>query len=265
LTARPDIVSTSRWQDNVGLDPAGYLVNPGDVIAPGKYTAGQLFHARPHIVNGNKFFVWPATEGFTRSGQATIGLHKIVGDTDIYGITVHYEEGRIELSGTFPGVTAPSLMAGLIEILKTPPPDPGLSLYIPGVFETIQFVLADSWNFPHDRDDRTHSIDYSVVFVLIGSGPRIRDPAGVPAPPNPSTGTNYGTSSRVFVVGDGARTLRAIAQQVYGDSDKWTTLVSLNQGALADVQRGIALNKANDLPSYQLPTYRFAIGTRFRY
>lgn len=264
--AEPEIAGrNSRWTPNSGQDTAAYLVDPGQVYGPGRYTAGQLVHARPSLVNGSKWFVWPMTEGFARSGSATLGLHRIIGDTDIYGITVHFEEGRIDLNGTFPGTTSPESVAELLDVIRTVPPDPGLSLYVPGVFETVQYVLAENWNFPHDKDDRTHSIDYSITFVLIGSGPRIGDPAGRPAPQNPSAGSNYGKPSRVFIVSDGARTLRAIAQQVYKDADKWTTLVSLNQGALADVQRGIELNNVNDLPRYLLPTYRFPIGTKFRY
>lgn len=253
----PERISSSIWRPGTGQDPAKYLVNPGQVSAPGKHTAGQLAHARPYIVNGNAIFVFPVgVEGFRRSGTATLGMHKYIGDNSVDGITTHYEEGRIYLSGTLPGLTAQDAMVACINILRTPSTDQGLILYAPGVFEREQYVLAEDWQFDHDEDDRTHSITYQITFVRIGEGNKVKDPTGSPPPPQPSISTTKGKSARIFVARDGAQTLRSIASVVYGDASKWTKLVVVNASAA-----GVLLN----VPSYQIPTYRFPIGTKFQY
>ena len=263
----PDrIQRNSRWRRGRGIDPAGYLVDPGTVSGPGKHSAGQLAHARPYIVAGNSLFVFPVgVEGFTRSGSATLGTHKYIGDNSVDGVTTHYEEGRITLTGTFPGLTAQDTMVQCINILRAKTDD-GLVLYAPGVFEREQYVLAENWDFEHAEDDRTHSITYSITFLRIGEGRKVTDPNGSAPPPNPTTGTKTkGAPTRVFTVVDGAQTLRAIAGVVYNDVNKWTQLVDLNAGQLADWQRGNAMNALYGLPTYQLPTFRWPIGTKFRY
>ena len=91
------------WKPGTGQDPAAYLVYPGTINAPGKATPGNLRHARPYLVNGSKLYPFPTgVEGFERSGQATLGLHHYIGDNTVDGVTIHYEEARITLSGTFP-------------------------------------------------------------------------------------------------------------------------------------------------------------------
>lgn len=254
----PERISNgSIWRPGVGLDPAKYLVNPGQVSAAGKHTAGQLAHARPYIVNGNTLFSFPVgVEGFRRTGNATLGQHKYIGDNAVDAITTHYEEGRIYLSGTFPGLAAQDAMVACINVLRTPTPDQGLILFAPGVFEREQYVLADEWEFEHVEDDRTHSIAYQITFLRIGEGSRVKDPSGSPPPPQPSVSTTKGKSAQIFIARDGAQTLRAIAAIVYGDSSKWTRLVVVNA-----VQAAPLLN----LPSFQIPTYRFPIGTKFQY
>lgn len=265
---KPDVIQSEIWRPGRGQDPARYLVNPGSVRAPGKHSAGQLRHARPYIASGRQFFAFPVgTEGFRRSGQATLGLHHYIGGNSVDGVTIHYEEGRIELSGTLPGITAKDNMIDCINILRSQPPDPGLVLYAPGVFEREQYVLAETWDFNHDPDDRTHSIDYTISLVRIGEGTKVSDKPGLPPPPNPSISKvkPKGKPTRIFIVKDGARTLRAISKIVYGNQDKWNTIVQLNAGQLANWRRGQALNAAYNLPTFQLPTYRWPIGTKFRY
>lgn len=254
----PERISNgSIWRPGVGEDPAKYLINPGQVSAPGKHTAGQLAHARPYIVNGNNIYVFPVgVEGFRRTGNATIGSHKYIGDNSVDGITTHYEEGRIYLSGTLPGLIAQDSMVACINILRTPSPDPGLVLYAPGVFEREQYVLAEEWDFDHDPDDRTHSIAYQITFLRIGEGSKVKDPKGSPPPPQPSISTTKGKAVRIFVARDGAQTLRTISAIVYGDASKWTRLVVVNA-----VQSAPLVN----IPSFQIPTYRFPIGTKFQY
>jgi hypothetical protein len=219
-------------------------------------------HARPYIVSDDKFFVFPVgVEGFTRSGQATLGLHRYIGSNTVDGVTIHYEEARIELSGTLPGITAQDNMVDCINILRSKPNAPGLILYAPGIFEREQYVLAETWNFTHDPDDRTHSIAYTISLVRIGEGRAVTDKPGTPPPPNPAPNTKpKGKPSRIFVAKDGAQTLRAISKAVYGTQNRWGALVALNQGQLAKWNR-----THPDIPTPQLPTFRWPIGTKFRY
>lgn len=260
--AQPEIASSDVWTPGSGQDPSAYLVNPGTVRGPGQHSAGQLRHARPYLVSGNSLFVFPVgVEGFVRSGQATLGLHHYIGDNAVDGVTIHYEEARIELSGTFPGITAQDNMVDCINILRSRPVEAGLVLYAPGVFEREQYVLAETWNFTHDRDDRSHSIDYTISLVRIGEGTRATDKPGATAPPNPTAKTKpKGKPSRIFTVKDGARTLRAISKIVYGDQGAWAKLVDLNQGQLNSWKKNHPV-----IPTHQLPTYRWPIGTKFRY
>jgi hypothetical protein len=270
MADEPDVAEYEIWRPGTGQDPAKYLVDPGTVrLQEGQVKAspGSLRHGRPCLMNGNHLFVFPVgVEGFTRSGTATLGLHRYIGDNSVDGITVHYEEGRIELRGTFPGLTAQDTMVDCINVLRSPSPDPGLVLFAPGVFEQEQYVLPETWNFDHAEDDRTHSITYSITFVRIGEGGKVSDKHGAPPPPNPGTKTKpKGKPSQIFTIKDGARTLRQVAASVYGNQDLWQRLVDLNAGQLADWQRGNALNDAYNLPTYQLPTFRWPIGTQFRY
>lgn len=264
----PDrIRRNSRWRPGRGLDPAAYLIDPGTVSGPGQHSAGQLAHARPYIVAGNSIFVFPVgVEGFRRTGSATLGTHKYIGDNAVDGVTTHFEEARITLTGTFPGLTAQDTMVECINTLRAQHEDNGLVLYAPGVFEREQYVLADDWEFDHAEDDRTHSITYSITFLRIGEGRNVTDPRGAAPPPQPTAGTmTKGSPAKTFIVRDGAQTLRAIAGIVYGNVNKWPQLVDLNAGQLADWQRGNALNAIYGLPTYQIPTYRWPVGTKFRY
>lgn len=250
-----------------GEDSAAYLVDPGSVSSPTKISPGNLTHVRPYIVSGNSFFVFPVgAEGFRRSGTAGISVHKYLNEVAADVHVFHREEGRIELSGTFPGLSAQPTMVDCIEILRSKPPKPGLVLHVPGVFDTEQLVVAENWDFTHSADDRSHSIDYSITFVRTGEGKKQQDPLGSPATPNPTIRKPpKGKPSRLFTVVEGARTLKQIAFTVYKDSSKWTQIVALNEGSIASFQRSNYLNDLNNLPTYQLPTFRWPIGTRFRY
>jgi hypothetical protein len=259
---QPDRIEYEIWKPQRGMDPAAYLVDPGRVTAPGRHSAGNLRHARPYLVNGNTIFVFPVgTEGFRRSGQATLGLHRYIGDNADDGVTIHLEEARIELTGTFPGTTAQDNMVNCVNILRTPAPDPGLTLYAPGVFEKEAYVLPETWDFSHDPDDRTHSIAYTISLVRIGEGRKVKDLPGRPPPPQPLRKRKpKGKPSHIFTAKDGVRTLRAISKKVYGNAEKWKRLVQLNQGLLNSWNR-----THPDIPTYKLPTFRWPVGTKFRY
>jgi hypothetical protein len=263
MAPRPPVIEgVQRWKPNTGQDPARYLVFPGSVLAPGRHSPGNLRHARPYLVNGRTIFVFPiGVEGFRRSGQAILGLRHYIGDNAADGMTVHYEEGRITLNGTFPGLTAQQNMVELLSLLRTKTSGKGLVLYAPGVFNKEQFCLAENWDFTHEADDRTHSIDYTLTLVKLGEGPKVKDPHGVAAPATPGRKTiPKGKPSRIFTIKGNVRTLRNVAWKVYGDASKWPQLVTLNRDRLAVLQSTSAQSSAHNLPYY-----RFAIGTKIRY
>lgn len=264
---RPSIVEDNqKWLPNAGHNPARYLVNPGSVKGENRHSAGALRHARPYIVSGQRIFVFPVgTEGFRRSGNATVGIHKNLGEVAVDAHVTHREEGRIELSGTFPGNTSQDAMIQCIAILRSKPPG-GIVLYVPGIFNREAYVVPETWDFSHAADDRTHSIDYTISFIRTGEGEKIGDPKGSPAPQNPTVKKKpKGKPTRFFTVAEGARTLRQISSFVYKDANKWQQLVSLNQSMIHKWQAKNLKNKTQGLPSYSLVAYRWPIGTKFRY
>lgn len=267
--ARPAVIQNKNtefdpeiWRPGKGMDPAKYLIFPGTVTKPGRHTPGNLRHARPYLVNGTKMFVFPTPiEGFRRSGQAQLGLRHYIGDWSVDGVTIHYEEARITLSGLFPGVTAQQNMVECINMLRSFHKGRGITLYAPGVFNHEQFVLPENWDFEHAEDDRTHSITYSITFVRLGEGPKIADPFGTPVPNNPSARTEpKGKSTRTYTTKANVRTLRAVAAAVYGDANGWPQLVTLNRNAMKMAQTG-----GEDSGTHKLANFRFPIGTKFRY
>jgi len=270
ITNTPSEFDPQIWKPGTGQDPARYLVNPGKISAIGKTTPGMFRHVRPYIASGNKFFDFPVgVEGFRRSGTASLGLHHYIGDNAVDGVVMHFEEARIELNGTFPGITAQRNMVDCINILRSTPPDPGLIIYAPGVFNREQYCLPESWEFTHEEDDRTHSIAYQITFVRLGEGRKVANPKGIPPPPQPGVKKKpKGKPHKIFKVRDGARTFRAIAKIVYKDANKWGNLVSLNKDFLESAKwRGTGTKKVKPqgIPTHSLPYYRWPIGTRFRY
>jgi hypothetical protein len=246
-----------------GEDTAKYLVNPGTVKSPGRHSAGNLRHARPYLANGSKFFVWPiGVEGFTRRGEALLGLHRYIGGNASDGVTINHEEARIELTGTFPGITAQANMVNCINMLRSKTPERGLILYAPGVFNREQYVLPESWEFDHPEEDRTHSITYRITLARIGEGAKVRDPHGTAPPPNPSVKKikPKGKPSRIYVINDGIRTLRMVANEVYGNQNSWQELVKKNQTAISKWRK-----THQNLPNHRLPTFRWPVGTKFHY
>jgi hypothetical protein len=244
------------WKQNTGMDTARYLVNPGYVKSATDKSAGNLAHVRPHLVCGSKFFVFPVgVEGFNASGQAMLGLHHYLGASVVAAKQMHREEGRIELTGVFPGITAQQNMVQCRDLLRSQAPAVGMSFYAEGVFETVQYVLPESWSFTHDEGDRTHSINYTITFVRIGTGPKISDPAGKAPPPQPGVKSNPKGKGRIFIVRAGVRTLRQISKVVYGNPDKWPRLADLNKNTVFYTSFG----------SYQLPLVIWPIGTKFKY
>lgn len=260
---RPPVARSIIERGGAGIDPAKYLVNPGTVKSPGRHSAGNLRHARPYLANGSRIFVWPVgVEAFARRGEAQLGLHRYIGANSSDGHTINYEEAHIELSGTFPGITAQDNMVACINMLRSKTAHRGLILYAPGVFNMEQYVLPQSWEFEHPEDDRTHSITYRITFARIGEGAKVRDPHGEPPPPNPSVKRikPKGKPSRIYIINDGVRTLRMVANEVYGNQNSWQELVKKNQTAITQWRKS-----HGDLPNHRLPTFRWPIGTKFHY
>lgn len=261
--AQPGVIhENDYWYPGVGIDPAKYLLRPGTVNGPGDHSSGQWVHARPYISNGSDLYVFPiGPEGFNEQGQAQLGIHNYIGDTESDGVTTHFDESRITLSGTFPGLTSVQNMRDLRSMLRSRQKGAGLILWVPGVFEQEQFVLPETWSFDHQPDDRSHSVDYTVTFLRVGSKKHVNDPQNAIPPANPGGNVKpRGKPARVFTIRTGIRTLRAVAKQVYNDADAWPRIVRLNQGQLDRWKR-----KHPDIPTYKIPTYRWPLGTKFRY
>lgn len=182
----PQAIEPQTWIPGTGQDPAKYLVDPGFWDDGSKsMTPGDLAHARPWLDSGNRIFVWPSpTEGFRRTGTTMIGMHHYIGDQFVDAQVIHRDEARIEMTGVFPGLSGQDAMVDFGNTLNDDPPEAGMVLYVPGVFEQVKFVIPENWEFTHDADDQTHSIAYTVTFLMIGEGRRLPDPAGT-APVNP--------------------------------------------------------------------------------
>jgi hypothetical protein len=264
----PRFSSNDFFERGWGLDTAKYLVNPGNVIAPDqkhpdiRQDPGNLAHIRPYLWNGELLFLFPVgVEEFRATGDTKIGLYHYIGDNAVDGVVTHYEEGRITLAGTFPGLTAQENMVDLRNILRAPPKQAkGLTLFAQGVFDNEQYVLPESWEFSHDREDRSHSIEYTITLVRTGDKRKLPDPTGGPPAQNPGRKTKpRGKPARTVTIKSGMRTLRAVA------TSKHTTvnhLVMLNSGQLNDWKRK---HPSQDLSKHKIATYRWPIGHVFRY
>lgn len=247
----PDVASRSQiWRPGTGQDPARRLIPDS-----------QLFYPRPSIQSGNKKFTWPVgVEGFRSSGAAQLAIHRYLGENAVEVNVTHLDEHRLELTGTFPGRTSRANMVALRDIIMNKAPERGKILTLPGVFEEVKYVAIENYDFTHDRDDRSHSIDYTISFVVMGTGKKIKPRKGVPPAPQPTVkGANRGQPARYFVARDGGRTFRQVAKLKYGDDDQWRKLVQLNQQLISK-----ATSKGT-ITSAQVPNYRWPIGTKIRY
>lgn len=258
---RPGV--SKGWTWSKGADSARYLIDPGKITGPGQGSPGNLAHRRPHIVSGARFFAFPVgLEGFDVNGQAQLGIHHYFGDNAVDVRTLHREEGRITLTGTFPGKTAFQNYVDCRDILMSVPPDKGMILYAEGAFGKEAFVVPENWRFSHDPSQQTDdSIGYSITFVRTGSGKALPDPSGTPPPQNPSSKQTPKAPPRTFATKAGVRTFKQIAQVVYGNVDRWAQLVDLNRDEL---------NQLNEfgqtaIPPFQLPIHIWPIGMKFKY
>jgi hypothetical protein len=242
---KPEAAGDSQiFRQNRGQDPARLLVPDAN-----------LFHKRPSLQSGDLVYLWPVgVEGLRQTGTATLAIHHYFGDDDADVQILHKDESRIEMSGTLPGVTGVDNMAALRLVIRDTTPDPGKILFLPGIFERLQYVVVENYDFNHAADDRTHSWDYVITFVRTGAGKRIRDPHGKPAPPNPTRRvTPKGKGSRYITVKANLRTFKQIAAKVYGTSAKWQHLVDLN------------VKLVKGIPNHLIPGHRWPLGTKIYY
>jgi hypothetical protein len=224
-------------------------------VDPSRYTVYPKWFEHPSIqIPKGAAFVWPlGIEGFRIAGSAKLGVHSYLGDNAVVVEVAHTDERRIEMSGQFPGNTGVEVMRDLIEILV------GKSefkiLRLPGVFPLEQYVVMENYDFNHSEDDRTRSVNYSVTFLRMGVGKRTKRRRVVQPPANPKNKKNKGKPSKVFVVREGARTLRGIAQKVYGTSTRWVDLFELNTQSLSRL----------NTPYHQMPTKQLPLGFWIHY
>jgi hypothetical protein len=232
----------------IGVDPSRYTVLLG------------TFHRPTLSVPGGPEFEWPlGTEGFSRSGSAALGIHRYIGDNAAVVDVMHNEEGRIEMSGLFPGKTGNENMMALEDVLVRNTPKTGKLLSLPGVLKDIQHVAAESWSFNHEEGDWTDSIAYTVSFVIVGTGSIVKVPKVTLPNPNPTTKVSRGKPTHIFKVRDGTRTLRAVAKLKYGKPTLWTKIYGLNKPILT------SFLKKNNLSLHQLPTRLLPIGMALRF
>jgi len=233
-----------------------------DLDTAARIAYGRFKYALPKIICGKKIFVWPAgTEAFRRSGNSTLGIHKYIGKNYVDVHEIHQDEAHIEMSGTFAGLTSQQNMIDLIDLLISVGPK---SLYVPGVFATIQTVFCENYDFNHAADDRTHSIDYTISFVRTVTGAKITarmQAAQQQSSPATIQNTTIAASpDRTATVSDSMKTLREVSAVVYGDADKWRTLVTLNQDIMGNYNTNVG-----NLTAFQLATQRLPNGTAVRY
>ena len=238
------------WKPNTGQDPARRLI-----------PSHHLYQARPTLTSGNKTFRWPiGIEGLRRSGTASLGIHRYLGENSVDVQVLHKDEARIEMTGMFPGISGVDYMNELIDIVMSDTPEAGKILTLPGVFPDKQFVVVENYDFNHEGDDQTHTFNYTITFVRIETGSRQKEVHGKPPPPQPGvTVNNRGTPGRIHVIRDGARTLKAVAKLKYGNASDWKKLLNANRAMLRIYQT------KHNLPAHALPTHRFPVGTKIRF
>lgn len=228
-----------------------------------------LKFARPSISAGGKTFTWPVgVEGFEITGQAFLGIHHYIGDNVAAVNVIHFDERRITLSGTLPGLKSTDGMVSLQDVVTSRSKK---ILKMPGILPREQYVVTDNYNFRHDEDDRTSSIVYSVVLIRVGagdsagsgkgSGAALAATASEAASGAPVTAqrASQTQSQRTFAVVDGVDTFRAISARVYGNVDQWPQLVTLNANTISINNPGLSVRPD------QMAYYRWPVGTKIRY
>jgi hypothetical protein len=251
------------------LHPIGGTVNePGKREDSAAYVVNLNTFERPRILipGGEKYEFPLGTEGFRLTGSAQLAMHHYIGDNAVEVQVIHNDESHIEISGALPGNTSDKNMNALRDILVKDTPKQGKILSLPGIFPRQQMVVVESYEFSHPEDERTDSIFYTISFVRIGVGKKVQR-ADVKQPtPNPHStkAPAFGprgpkktqpVGQRIFVMRDGARTLRAMSRIVFHNPYKWRIIYNRNH-TFIDKEK---------LPQYKIPIHIWPMGTRFRY
>lgn len=255
---RPDTANRNQiWRPGTGQDPAKYLIPDS-----------QLRYARPRLTSGTKEFIWPVgTEAFRHSGQAVLGIRRYIGDNAADVHVIHKDEAHIELSGVFPGLKSVDAMIALKDVITSQTPERGKILTLPGIFEEVKYVAVESYEFNHDEDDRTHSISYSIQFIVMGTGNDIGNRKAATPAPQPGVSTRPGETAkrpasspnRTVTSTQTMNTLPLMSKHVYGTPDKWPQIVELNAAYFQTVMAG------GLTPHHLLPFSVFGPGTKLKY
>lgn len=243
--------------------------DPIDSDKPGVFTGGTETHKflipkrrieTPILsVVGGGQFVWEAgLEGLRISGSATIAEHRYLGDNAVVGFVTHRDTGRIEMTGQFSGKTGATNVRDLRQLIMQVTPPGGKILTLPNrVFIKQQLVIVENYDFSHSADDRTDSFDYTVSFLMVGIGKKVRSTKKTRPPSNPqaSKAKPKGKPTRVFTTKNGASTLRAVAKIVYGNAERWRDIYNKN----------LKLLKSLNIPLHTLPTKTLPYGLKLHY
>lgn len=238
--------------------PAGVFGRTEDTA---KYVVERSRFQRPtlSIPNGPSF-EWPnGVEGIRIAGQIGNARHKYIGDNADVVQVMHRDSRTIEMSGQFSGVTGSENIRDLLAVVTAVSGTGYWLLKLPaGVLPTKeQQVNIEAYDFDHPQDDRMDSWDYTITFILIGVGKKLKSKKVIASPTNPitKTGKDKGTGQRIFTIHAGARTLRAVAKLVYGNPERWREIYDKNTKVLNSL--GIPFNI--------LPTKILPLGLKLHY
>lgn len=225
-----------------------------------KFIVGRNRFERPslEVPHGPKF-EWPlGIEGINFAGAAVIAEQKFIGDNDPFLTVMHLDDQRIRLTGMFPGLTGSQNMRDLMKVIRAPASRLGKILRLPSnIYPSEIYVMVADYDFDHPEDDREQSWAYTITLRRKQIGVAVKKPKKIKSPVNPtsSKGKPKGKSSRIFTVHSGANTLRAVAQTVYGNPNRWGEIYNLNKAKL---------NKLG-IPIHLLPTKRLKLGMKLAY
>lgn len=236
---------------------AGVVVNPEDTA---KMLVSRGRFRQPSLSAAGRVFIWPGgTEGIKISGQATVAEHRYFDENKVVIQVVHRDSRRIVMTGMFSGATASANWRDLLDIITAEQPPNGKLLSVPGVFLKAQRVAVADYEFDHNEDDRTDSFTYSVNFHFLGVGSKLKQAKTISFTrgllPVSGAKPDRGKSERVFIVRDGAGTLRAVAKIVYGNANRWREIYNKNSKVL---------NTLN-VQLHVLPTKPLPHGLRLKY
>lgn len=230
---------------------------------PARYVIGRSRFQRPILsVPNGPSFEWPnGIEGLRVAGQVGNARHKYIGDNAEVVQVMHRDARTIEMSGMFTGITAEISVRDLLSVITAVSPTGYWILTLLGSKLTLnqQHVNIDNYEFTHEADDRTDSWNYNITFIRVGIGAKPKPKPTVKPPANPITKTGKpgtkGKGPRTFTIRAGARTLRAVAQVVFHNPERWKEIYNLNVKALNGL----------NIPLHTLPTKNLPLGLKLYY